>query len=66
MATHVTPQRCSTKILNLQSEFSVEELDKVRQRPLKPAVAEIPSGEAAKCSGEAEEWEGWWRIWHPP
>ena len=44
------------EILNLQSEFSVEELvqDKVRQRPLKPAMAEIPSGGAAKCSGEVK------------
>ena len=38
-------RRHFTKILNLQSEFSVEELDKVRQRPLKPAMAEIPSEE---------------------
>ena len=38
-------RRHFTKILNLQSEFSMEELSKVRQRPLRPAMAEPPSEE---------------------
>ena len=35
-------RRHFTKILNLQSEFSMEELSKVRQRPLRPAMAAPP------------------------
>ena len=38
-------RRHFTKILNLQSEFSIKELSKVRQRPLRPAMAEPPSEE---------------------
>ena len=34
-----------TKILNIQNDFDVEELRKVRQRPPRPELAEVPSEE---------------------
>ena len=32
-----------TKVLNIQSEFSAEELGKVRERPTRPDIAELSS-----------------------
>ena len=34
-----------TNVLNVQSEFNPIVLDKARQRPLKPQMADLPSGE---------------------
>ena len=39
------------KILNLHSEFSEEELGRVRQRPLRRDMAELPSEEEVWDSG---------------
>ena len=59
MATSVIPQRCNNrggentiKILNLQSEFNLEELDKIRQRPVRPEMAETPSEELLSALGK--------------
>ena len=38
-------KRYFTKIFNIQSEFDVEELRKVRQRSPRPEMAELPSEE---------------------
>ena len=38
-------RRHFTKILNIQSDFDVEELRKVRQRPPRSEMAEVPSEE---------------------
>ena len=38
-------RRHFTKILNIQSGFDVEELRKVRQRPPRPEMTEVPSEE---------------------
>ena len=38
-------RRHFTKILNIQNDFDVEELRKVRQRPPRPEMAEVPSEE---------------------
>ena len=38
-------RRHFTKILNIQSEFDVEELRNMRQRPPRPEIAEVPSEE---------------------
>ena len=34
-----------SNILNVQSEFSLEELERVEQRPLRPELAELPTEE---------------------
>ena len=44
-AQHERWRRHFTKILNIQSDFDVEELKKVRQRPPRPEMAEVPSEE---------------------
>ena len=38
-------QRPFSKILNVQSEFSLEELGRVRRRPLRADLAELPTAE---------------------
>ncbi len=38
-------QRWRRKILNIQSEFDAEEIGRVRQRPTRPDMAELPSEE---------------------
>ena len=38
-------RRHFTKILNIQSQFDAEELGKVRQRPPRPELADLPSEE---------------------
>ena len=44
-AQHETWRRHFSKILNIQSVFNVEELERVRQRPPRPEMAELPSDE---------------------
>ena len=44
-AQHERWSRHFTKILNIQNDFDVEELKKVRQRPPRPEMAEVPSEE---------------------
>ena len=44
-AQHKRWRRHFTKILNIQNDFDVEELKKVRQRPPRPEMAEVPSEE---------------------
>ena len=39
------------KILNIQSEFDEEELERVRQRPLRPELADVPSEEVWSVVG---------------
>ena len=34
-----------TKILNVQSEFSIDKLNEVRQRPIRDEMEELPSVE---------------------
>ena len=46
-------RRHFTKILNIQSEFDVEELGRVKQRPDMAERVDV-------CIGKAEEWQGWW------
>jgi hypothetical protein len=46
-------RRHFTKILNIHSEFDVEELGRVRQRLLRSALADLPK--SVGCSGEDEE-----------
>ena len=38
-------RRHFTSILNIESQFNHEELDRIRQRPMRPQLAEIPSME---------------------
>ena len=38
-------RRHFTNVLNLQSEFSVEELERVKQRPIRPEMGDPPSAE---------------------
>ena len=46
-----------TKVLNIQSEFSAEELGKVRQRSTRTDMAELPSEGVVECGGEDEKRE---------
>ena len=57
-------RRHFSKILNIQSDFDMEELSRVRQRPTRSEMTEVPSEEVMKCCGEVEEWKGRWRVRH--
>ena len=50
-----------SEILNLQSEFSLDELELVRQRPVRVGLTEPPSEEELE---RAILWYGWWRVWN--
>ena len=58
-------RRHFTKILNIQSEFDEEELERVRQRLPRPELADVPSEEEVGSTVEKlRNGEGWWCIWH--
>ena len=50
-------RRHFSKILNVQSEFSLDELGRVRQRPLRADLNQLPTEEElTRSDREAEEW----------
>ena len=53
-------KRYFNKILNIQNEFDAEELWKVRQRPPRSEMADLPSGEdLLSAVMKLKIWEGW-------
>ena len=47
-----------TGILNVESQFNCEELGRIRQRPMRPQLAEIPSMEELVVAvGKLKNWK---------
>ncbi len=57
-------KRHFTKVLNVQSQFSVSEVDKVRQRSSRPQLEELPSMEDYRGHSETQGKKSRWKLRH--